>query len=617
MKLRTKVLAIIGVVIVSLVAILYTTSQNVIFTSFNSLEEQNTQQNVERAASALGNQILALDGVIQAGAGLDDTYHLAKNPSPENQYIFQSLSQNALGSVALDFLLIVNTSGDIVYAMGYDDEKQEVVPIPSSLEEHLSADSNLIHHLDAESKVNGILLLDEGPIIVGSRPISGGEQEESIVGAMVGGRFLRDAEIQELSALTQLPLSMVQYQATDMPTDFGSISANLSQEEPLFIEALSEDSIAGYTLLSDIYENPALVMRAEMHRDIYQQGQASSRYLMWALIGIGGVFFLLTLVLMEKFILSRLTRLSKSVAAVGESGNISARVPVAGRDELSRLGEDINGMLSALERSIQEKEKAEAETAKIEQQLQLAGRLAAVGELAAGVAHELNNPLAAVQAFAQFLADREGLDEDIKNDVDTIYRESQRASKITSNLLSFARKHNPEKSLISINEVIEKSLELHLYRMKVSNIEVVKDLDPELPITMADYYQMQQVFANIITNAEQAMTKAHGKGKLTITSQSVGELIEVTFADDGPGMTEDNLKRLFDPFFTTKEVGEGTGLGLSICYGIVKEHSGRIYSESKVDEGMTFVVEIPVVSDVSSVEETNSAHYLQPIPRYM
>ena len=617
MKLRTKVLAIIGVAIASLVAILYTTSQTVMLTSFDALEEQNTKQNVERAASALGNQILALDGVIQAGAVLDDTYKLAKNPTPDQEFIFQSLSQKALGSVALDFLLIVNTLGETVYSIGYDAEKQEVVPAPSSLEEHLSADSSLVHHPDTESSVAGILLLEEGPIIVGSRPISGGEKEVPIAGAMVGGRFLRDTEIQELSTLTQLPLSLVQYQATDAPTDFVLASGSLSQEEPLFIKTLSEDSISGYALLSDIYGNPALVMRAVVHRDIYQQGQASSRYLVWALLGIGTAFFFLTLILMEKFILSRLTRLSKSVAAVGESGNISARVPVAGHDELSRLGEDINVMLGALERSIQEKEKAEEETAKVEQQLQLAGRLAAVGELAAGVAHELNNPLAAVQAFAQFLAAREGLDESVKSDVETIYRESQRASKITSNLLSFARKHNPEKSLISINDVIEKSLELHLYRMKVNDMEVAKDLDPELPMTMADYHQMQQVFVNIITNAEQAMTKAHGKGKLVITSQSVGELIQVTFADDGPGMTEVNLKRLFDPFFTTKEVGEGTGLGLSICYGIVQEHEGRIYAKSEVNKGATFVIEIPVVSEVSSVEETNSMHHLQSTPHYM
>ena len=233
--------------------------------------------------------------------------------------------------------------------------------------------------------------------------------------------------------------------------------------------------------------------------------------------------------------------------------------------------------------------------------------MAAVGELAAGVAHELNNPLAAVQAFAQLLNDRDDLDETVRSDVETIYKEAQRASRITSNLLSFARRHVPEKRLISINEVIEKALELHAYRMKVNNIDLVMDLDPDLPMTMADFHQMQQVFVNIINNAEQAMTEAHGKGRLCVNTQRVGGMLQIAFTDDGPGISADNLKRIFDPFFTTKEVGKGTGLGLSICYGLVQEHGGHLSARSKTGKGATFVVEIPILSkDERTAQEAAS-----------
>jgi len=184
--------------------------------------------------------------------------------------------------------------------------------------------------------------------------------------------------------------------------------------------------------------------------------------------------------------------------------------------------------------------------------------------------------------FAEFLAAREDLDETTKSDVDTIYKEAQRASRITSNLLSFARKHNPEKSLISINEVIEKSLELHLYRMKVNNIEVVTDFDPDLPITMVDSHQMQQVFVNIITNAEQVMKEAHGLGEIRIKTQKVGKSIRIVFSDNGPGIPPEIQSRLFDPFFTTKAPGKGTGLGLDISYNIVvHKHRGEIKVTSK------------------------------------
>jgi PAS domain S-box-containing protein len=246
-------------------------------------------------------------------------------------------------------------------------------------------------------------------------------------------------------------------------------------------------------------------------------------------------------------------------------------------------------------RDITELKLAEEEKLRMEHQLQIAGRLAAVGELSAGVAHELNNPLAAIQAFAQYLASRENLDSTTKRDVETIYREAQRASRITGNLLSFARRSQPEKHFMSINGVVEKSVHLYAYSMKASNIEVRMELDPDLPETLADADQMHQVFVNIVKNAEEAMAAGRGRGVLSVKTQRAGDFIQITFADDGPGISEADLENVFDPFFTTKEVGKGTGLGLSICYGIIENHGGRIRAWSNPGEGAVFVVEIPVV----------------------
>lgn len=253
-------------------------------------------------------------------------------------------------------------------------------------------------------------------------------------------------------------------------------------------------------------------------------------------------------------------------------------------------------------RDITERKRAEEEKRKLEEQFRLAGRLAAVGELAAGVAHELNNPLAAIQGYAQFLVSRGDIDAGIRKDVEIIYREALRAGKITQNLLSFARRHEPERRLISINEVIEKTIELHAHQMRVNNIELEVELAPDLPETMADFHQMQQVFVNIMNNAEQAMVEAHNGGKLIVKSEADDGMIRVSFKDDGPGISEENMKRIFDPFFTTKEVGKGTGLGLSICYGIVEAHGGRIYARSKLGEGATFIVEIPIVWEEKKAE---------------
>ncbi|MEE8373534.1 MAG: ATP-binding protein [Dehalococcoidia bacterium] len=262
-------------------------------------------------------------------------------------------------------------------------------------------------------------------------------------------------------------------------------------------------------------------------------------------------------------------------------------------------------------RDVTERKEAEEEKQRMEEQVHLAGRLAAVGELAAGVAHELNNPLSAVQAYAEFLASRKGLDESIRKDLETIYGQTQRATRITGNLLSFARRHSPERRLISINEVIEKSTELHAYRLRVNNIELSLELDPTLPRTMADFHQIQQILVNIVTNAEQVMTEARGEGKLCIKTEREGEVIRIIFTDDGPGIPEEDLKRIFDSFFTTKEAGKGTGLGLSICRGIVKNHGGKLYAMSKVGEGTTFVVELPIVSASQSGAEPSESAVIQ------
>jgi signal transduction histidine kinase len=175
-----------------------------------------------------------------------------------------------------------------------------------------------------------------------------------------------------------------------------------------------------------------------------------------------------------------------------------------------------------------------------------------------------------------------------------VYSEAQRAASVVKNLLTFARKHPPAKQLISVNDVISKVLELRAYEEKVSNIQVITHLALDLPQIMADYFQLQQVFLNIVINAEHFMLEAHGKGTLTITTQKVGGVVRAFFADDGPGIPKENLGHIFDPFFTTKEVGKGTGLGLSICHGIVTAHGGQIYAESEPGKEATFIVELPI-----------------------
>ena len=233
------------------------------------------------------------------------------------------------------------------------------------------------------------------------------------------------------------------------------------------------------------------------------------------------------------------------------------------------------------------------ERKEMDEQLIMTGRLASIGELASGIAHELNNPLTSVIGFSQLLMEKE-MPGDMREDLGIICSEAQRAAGTVKNLLTFARKHAPVKQVTQINNVIEDVLKLRAYEQKVNNIEVNRRFAPDLPEIMIDQFQMQQVFLNIIVNAEYFMTEAHKRGTLAITTERVGNTVRISFADDGPGIPKENLSRLFSPFFTTKDVGKGTGLGLSICHGIVSEHRGKIYVRSQLGKGATFAVELPI-----------------------
>ncbi len=221
-------------------------------------------------------------------------------------------------------------------------------------------------------------------------------------------------------------------------------------------------------------------------------------------------------------------------------------------------------------------------------------KLAAIGQLISGVAHELNNPLTSVMGYAQLLQAAD-VSDDVKDDLRRIYQEAQRSARIIRNLLTFARKETVEKLYSDVNQVLIDTIALRAYQLKVDNIELVKELDEHLPWTMVAPHQLQQVFLNLINNAHQAMVDYRGNGRLLVRSETDGDVIRVKVVDNGPGIPEDTLGKIFDPFFTTKEVGRGTGLGLSIAFGIVRDHGGHIWAESEVGSGSSFTVELPIL----------------------
>jgi len=257
-------------------------------------------------------------------------------------------------------------------------------------------------------------------------------------------------------------------------------------------------------------------------------------------------------------------------------------------------------------RDITERKQMEAEKEEMERKAQLATRLSAMGEMASGMIHEINNPLTSVVGFAEILAHKD-LPEDAREYATIINNEGKRVASIASRMLNFSRRQKPEIVYTDINKLIEDTLELQTYEMTTGNIKVTAKLDPHLPRTMADPGQLQQVFLNIMLNARAEMRTAHGGGKLSVKTEAIDNTIRISFEDDGPGIPKENLKTIFNPFFTTRKKGEGTGLGLSICRGIISSHKGMIYVESALGKGATFIIELPVVARQRKTTQAGAA----------
>ena len=229
-----------------------------------------------------------------------------------------------------------------------------------------------------------------------------------------------------------------------------------------------------------------------------------------------------------------------------------------------------------------------------------AEKMAAVGQLVSGVAHEVNNPLTAILGFADLLMENPELPEGARKDLRVILAEAQRTKQIVQNLLSFARQMPPQRNAVQLNSILRRTVQLRAYDFTSHGVDVVENLDEELPEVTGDAHQLQQVFLNILNNAYDAVHEVARPARIEIMSTKAGDAAEVSFRDNGNGISHPD--KIFDPFFTTKEVGKGTGLGLSICYGIVKEHGGEILCHNNLGEpGATFIVRLPAASHPASL----------------
>ena len=357
MTLRKKTLLIIAGTFYGVIILLFFLSRNILLESFVRLEEQSTHQDVERVLSALSNEFAYLESTARDWAAWDDTYAFIEDANEE--YLKSNLTEGTFTQMRLNIMMFIDSSGKTVFGRAFDYNNEEEIPISQSLKKHLSPDDLLLTHADTESSVTGVILLPESPMMVASCPILTSEDEGPIRGTLIIGRYLDATEIARLAEATHESLTVHQFISPQIPSDFQAVLASLSEETPTLVRPLNEQTIAGYTMITDIYGKPGIVLRVDMPRDIYAQGQASVTYLVLSIVGVSLIFGLATILLLERQVLSRLAYLIRKVRSIGTSGDLSSRVSMQGADELSDLGATINGMLAALQQSESELRESE------------------------------------------------------------------------------------------------------------------------------------------------------------------------------------------------------------------------------------------------------------------
>lgn len=517
MNLRKKTVIIIGITLVGLVIILYAASQVIIMGSFTELEEENVRQNVERMQCNLSNELDKMDRICYDWAAWDDTYAFIDDCNVD--YIESNLVDSTLVNLNLNLMLFVDSSGSAVFGKAVHLEDEVEMVFPQSLLEHVSANDFLIQHDDVTSSITGVILLFEGPLLVTSRPILTSDDEGPIRGTLIMGRYFDAAEIEHLEEVTQLSLTVYRVDDT-LPPDLET-ALTAFREDAIFVQPLGQKTVAGYTVIEDIYGKPVVVLRADMPRDIYEHGVASMRYFILSLLAAGVVFGVVIVLLLENQVLSRLTYLSKSVSSITAHDDLTARIVVEGKDELSNLADEINQMIGTIEQSHK----------------RLQGSVEEKEVLLREIHHRVKNNMQIISSLLNLQSTY------IKDSmVREIFKESQNRVK---SMALIHEKLYQSKALANIDtDEYVRALTTDLVRsygalgrvtLKIDVGDISLGVDTAIPCGLI----INELVSNSLKHAF-----PDGEGEINVRIRSVEDRIELTVADNGVGMPDTNFRNI-------------------------------------------------------------------------
>lgn len=705
MKIRIKILLILGLIILALMAGFYAVGATLMFSSIATSENQHFSENAAVFKRSLTSALEALGDDVTDWANWDDTYNFVQ--TNDSRYVASNVVDETFDNLQVNLVLFFNQDGDLVLGKLYDLETQTTLPLNETTVNAVKGYSELFIS-DPETAQNGLILVEGKPMLAAAHVILTSTLQGPPQGTLIFCRYLDDQELSSITAITLLPVTVEPY--SDITSgDFLTAKNSLTQAQPIFTQTLNEGASAGYVLLNDVSGAPLLIARVADAREEYAQGVVALGYFSLFLIGMYVVTFLCIAFLLDRIVISRLSNLNSAVTNFRSGAGIRARVKDSGSDELSSLGKNINGMLDAivnntisLENTVRERTRDLTENKKklesilqaspdaivafdlncnitecntrilelsgytrsfligkpcidffveksrqqvkaevtsllakdtgaqrfevfflkkagveipvefsinlvkdewdypvgavgvirdlsekkmLEQQLLKSQRLAAIGELAGMVGHDIRNPLAAIKNADYYIKKkcRDCKNSQIRPMLEIIDKSIEHADSIVDDLLEYSRELNLEILPWSAKMLVEKALLMIQVPDRVKLVNSVADVPLQV-----DESKVLRVFVNLVKNAIEAMPEG---GTLTIASQHNTDYTSVSFSDTGKGISDEVLSKLFTPLFTTK--AQGMGFGLSISKRIVEAHGGKISVQTALKKGTTFTVAFP------------------------
>ena len=501
-------------------------------------------------------------------AGRDDTYYFIQNNM--RHFINDLISTSSFIENELNFMIFIDNETNVLYSKAFDLTNLQSLELEESTIDRILGYEKIV----SENHVSGIIELNDIPTMIAAHEITYSDEDLLPVGTLICGRYIDAIEVAKLCDYSYQDLRFIEY--TDSPID---------SSDDISIWRKDENTIIGIKSISDINGEPYLAMLAESPRDLYNQGMRTILYFYGAMIIVGAIGGLLSIYLLNKTVLERILGLSKEVSNIDPRSLESKTLSISGDDEISRLSEDIDGMLQTI---------TEYQTRLTSQE-----RMATIGQTAAMVGHDLRNPLQVIYMLSSRikrvakkigeLGETEPYVREIEYIDANLNEQTSYMNKIVSDLQDFSRSIALQVTEVNLEDMVMDvlgTLDLN------DSITVSVEFKDQSEIQEIDGNYFRRVVVNLLTNAVQAM---HEGGKLTVEGRRLGGKSVITVSDTGVGVSEENMRKLFTPLFTTK--AKGTGLGLAVCKRIIDAHQGEIKVDSEEGKGTTFTITLPDIQE--------------------